>query len=522
MEKKTKTKRQSRPRFEGQKSRRPFRGWYAPSLEDLLAKDGEIIRPSYLSEPELSFAGRQTCEDPRTGLTAYGPYSKTDATRREQIRVGIVGPAEAVDRANRFLEQLSMPIVQSGDVDAILHPSFPGVNAGEPFQCQFVTQSIWQRTMRPGDVGLVEKHPDFRTRIGLLLGFVVSEIRALCELDSRPDVVVCAMTKSLEELCRTGIAEYDRDQRRSSEADSEGEEDIPAELARSFRRGLKAACLDLVPTQLLWHRTLAGTTGVQDLATRAWNLTVALLYKAGVIPWRLSDVIEGSCFVGISFYHEDESASPFLHTSIAQAFSERGDGFVLRGDQLEWDPQKQKEKAPHLKQEQAKRLLSRVLSAYKQQVGTMPRVVTLHKASRFTPEEQAGFEEALEGIPQYGLLTITRRGLTAFRPGPKPVLRGTIVDFGERLGLVYTTGYIPFLRCYPGFRIPQPLEITENWGSLTLTDAARDILRLTKLNWNAAAFCSRDPITLAFAKRVGDILKMAHGKEPALHYRYYM
>jgi hypothetical protein len=84
--------------------------------------------------------------------------------------------------------------------------------------------------MRPGDVGLVEKHPDFRTRIGLLLGFVVSEIRALCELDSRPDVVVCAMTKSLEELCRTGIAEYDRDQRRSSEADSEGEEEIPAEL----------------------------------------------------------------------------------------------------------------------------------------------------------------------------------------------------------------------------------------------------------------------------------------------------
>jgi hypothetical protein len=31
-----------------------------------------------------------------------------------------------------------------------------------------------------------------------------------------------------------------------------------------------------------------------------------------------------------------------------------------------------------------------------------------------------------------------------------------------------------------------------------------------------------DPITIAFSRRVGDILKMANTENPARHYRYYM
>lgn len=96
------------------------------------------------------------------------------------------------------------------------------------------------------------------------------------------------------------------------------------------------------------------------------------------------------------------------------------------------------------------------------------------------------------------------------------------MHFGEKKGLVFTIGYIPFLRCYPGFRIPQPLEVTENWGSLSFSQVATDLLRLTKLNWNTAAFSCVDPITIAFSKRVGEILKVADIENPALHYRYYM
>jgi hypothetical protein len=330
------------------------------------------------------------------------------------------------------------------------------------------------------------------------------------------------MSQKLEEQCRTGIAEYDRANAAIAELTSGDVEDAEDETSRSFRRGLKADCMDVLPTQLIWHKTLAKSRGVQDLPTIAWNLTTALMYKAKIIPWRLADVMEGSCFVGISFYHEDEARSPFLRTSIAQAFTERGEGFVLRGDTVEWDERKERDKTPHLKRDQAQTILSRVLEIYERQVGTKPRKVVLHKTSRYSEEERLGFEAALSGISHHAFLTIGRRGIVCLRPGMKPPLRGTSVDFGEKKGLVYTTGYAPFLRCYSGFRIPQPLEITENWGSLTFNECASDILKLTKLNWNTSAFCTHDPITLAFSRRVGEILKLAGDREPAVQYRYYM
>jgi hypothetical protein len=443
-----------------------------------------------------------------------------------------------------LLERFSQRIEQSEKVDAVLHPPFPGLNSGDPFEVEIVSQPVWRRPLKSADVTLVEGDPDFKSRITRLLRAVTTEIRALKALDSGPDIVIVAMSQKLEELCRVGIAKYEESQPEYPNSDDEDDSpDIPEQLdaesgdasepdeesvpdnegARSFRRGLKAQCLDLLPTQLLWHRTLVGTRGVQDLATRAWNLSVALLYKAQIIPWRLSDILEGSCFVGISFFHDDEAASSTLRTSVAQAFTDRGEGFVLQGDSFEWDPTKQLEKSPHLSRQDAHKLLERVLKVYTDQLGGQsPRKVVLHKSSRYTTEERAGFEDALRNIPQYGMLTIQRRGIFCLRPGNKPTLRGTIVDFGDKRGLVYTMGYVPFLRCYIGFRIPQPLEIFENWGGVPFREAAEDILKLTKLNWNTAAFNCRDPITLAFARRVGDILKTAKGKEPALYYRFYM
>jgi hypothetical protein len=422
-----------------------------------------------------------------------------------------VGPADAIGRAVSLLAQLQQPIEQKENVDCVLHPSFPGMNSNEPFQVELITQEIWHRPLRPLDVRLVEEEDDFTRRVGLLKKFVADEVRALAALDPPPDVVICAMSERLEDLCRTGIAEYDLEHAELAGLLAGDVEDAPDETSRSFRRGLKAECMDVLPTQLIWHRTLAGTRGVQDLATRAWNLATAIMYKAKIIPWRLADVVEGSCFVGLSFYHEDEARSPFLRTSIAQVFTERGEGFVLRGDTVEWDERKHRERAPHLNSEQAKTILCRVLDVYEKQVGTKPRKVVLHKTSRYTDDERAGFEAALaDNAAHYGLLTVTRRGIFCLRPGYKAVLRGTAIDFGDKKGLVYTTGYVPFLRCYSGFRIPQPLECAE------------DILRLTKLNWNTSAFGTHEPITLAFSRRVGDILKLAAKPEPAVQYRYYM
>ena len=538
----TRSPAQRRPSRKPRVLRKP-QVFHNDSILPILAAGQIKLHCEYLQEPQLVFSDKRQCEDPRTGLTAFGPYSKTDVTRRTAIRIGIVGPSEAIDRTLTLIKQMSRQIPQSEKVDAMLHPSFPGINYGEPFQVEMVTQIVWHRALRPADVAAVENHPDFTVRVRLLLDAVMTEIRSLKQLDPCPDVVLVAMTERLEKLCRVGIGEYDAqegvdddedeladvlevntDQDSVANACAQDETTVESEVdgIRSFRRSLKAKCLDVLPTQLLWHRTLVGSRGVQDLATRAWNLSVALLYKSGVVPWRLADVMDGSCFVGISFFHPDGKDNALMRSSVAQAFTDRGEGFVLQGARFEWDPTKEEEKSPHLSREAARELLEQVLQIYREQIQTTPRRVVIHKTSRYTEEERQGFEDALADISQYGLVTLTRHGTCCLRPGNKPVLRGTIIHFGEKKGLVYTIGYIPFLRCYPGFRIPQPLEISENWGSLSFQEVAGDLLRLTKLNWNTAAFSCVDPITIAFSKRVGEILRVANVEKPALHYRYYM
>jgi hypothetical protein len=510
---------------------------HADTMADLLAGADARLACELIPEPILLFGDKQPCEDPKTGLTAYGPYSKSDVTRRPIIRVGIVGPAEAIDRARHLVTQLGSQIRPGENIDALLHPGFPGMSHADPFQIQLVSQDIWCRSLTPAQVAKVECNDDFTARIQLLLEYVTAEVAALSRLDSGPDVVLIAMTAGLEAKCRVGIAAYDKARSDAAQRedddppvedvieevdDEEGEvePEEPSDTARSFRRGLKATCMNLLPTQLLWHRTLAGTRGVQDPATRAWNLSVALMYKARVIPWRLADVMDGTCYVGISFFHPDDDRTS-TRTSVAQAFTHKGEGFVLQGDSFTWKPTPL-EKSPHLDRNGAASLMKKVLAVYYEDVHSLPQRVVVHKTSRYTEEERKGLEEALAGVHDYALVTVSHRGIVCLRPGSRPVLRGTAIDFGQKKGLVYTTGYIPFLRCYPGFRIPQPLEVTENWGSLSFHDVATDLLRLTKLNWNTAAFCCVDPITIAFSRRVGEILRIAKTENPSRFYRHYM
>src|SRR5271157_1212488 len=90
-------KRPNSPRKTGRpKSNRRIVELRAIPLESLLSQSTDRLKCSYLPEPELLFGNKQPCVDPRTGLAAFGPYSKTDATRRDNIRIGIVGPADAI------------------------------------------------------------------------------------------------------------------------------------------------------------------------------------------------------------------------------------------------------------------------------------------------------------------------------------------------------------------------------------------------------------------------------------------
>jgi hypothetical protein len=71
--------------------------------------------------------------------------------------------------------------------------------------------------------------------------------------------------------------------------------------------------------------------------------------------------------------------------------------------------------------------------------------------------------------------------------------------------------------------VPQPLEILEHHGDSPWDVVLRDVLAMTKMNWNTADFACGEPVTIAFSQRVGQILAELPSTLPLRNeYRFYM
>ena len=152
-----------------------------------------------------------------------------------------------------------------------------------------------------------------------------------------------------------------------------------------------------------------------------------------------------------------------------------------------------------------------------------PRRVVVHKSSKFWPEEREGFEEALSAVHTYDLLSVNPVSATRLlRDGQYPVLRGTQVQIGMQ-HLFYTTGYIPSLNAYPHGHVPSPLMVFDHHGDTDMRCLLGEILTLTKMNWNTAAFAGLLPITLRFARVVGEIMtEVPRDRSPLPQFKFYV
>ena len=510
----------------------------------------------WLPEPDLLFGRGHRCPDPKAGLTLFGPFDRDDIGRPQRIRLGVVGTGHTIDllkhwieRSTREVRPLRLTRTAGGTreelVDPILHTPFPGM--AEAFAVDVALTDSLSEMLQPAEVAAVERTPLFEPRVTRLVDLVVHRVRLLAEKSSRPDVIVCALPTSLRLACthptqhqrrsalhRTlgeRIRETLRADARSGQsnlfdlASLHGIDLDAVEAEREvvvFHSGLKARAMEFgIPTQLIWEGTLEGTAFVEDAATRAWNFWTGVYYKAGGVPWRVRGLESGTCYVGVSIYRGREKGT--FHSAVAQAFSDKGEGLVLRSEPF--DAPQDRLGNPHLTQALAAGLVRQVIEAYRQHRGHLPARVVVHKWQRYWDEEQAGFEDALQslGIGQYDLVALGSRGLRFFRAGSEPPLRGTMIGLGARNALLYTRGYIPYLERYPGLRVPRPVELTEHHGSAPLEQLCREILALTKMDWNSANFASKAPITTEFADDVGKILlEVPTATTPQQSYRFYM
>lgn len=268
------------------------------------------------------------------------------------------------------------------------------------------------------------------------------------------------------------------------------------------------------------------TRSVQERARIAWNFSTTLYFKgARLQPWQLADVRPHVCYVGLVFKQDPSPAKQGDACCAAQMFLNSGNGVVFRGALGPWYSDKSKEF--HLRRDPAKQLVQDVVATYTRDHGSPPAELFIHSRQRFSDEEWEGFSSAVE--PEKTKLVGVRirptQDLRLFRPDTDvPVLRGTAVTMSKREGYLWTTGYVPRLRTYPGFETPKPILVEINRGDGELITVMRDVLALTKVNYNACDFASGLPVTLKFADRVGEILTASPTgmQAPPLPFRFYI
>jgi hypothetical protein len=508
-----------------------------------VAEAPSAFQAYHIPEPKLTFAGGKLWEDPKSGLLQFGPAS-LDHGPRTTIRVGVIGTADTIQGLRSWIERARLPIAaglnsKKKPYDPVLFPEFPGFNADHPFYCGLDLSERLRVTLSDREIEARLSSDNFSVRVRGVVELISDRLSALAERDPAPDVVIIAMPKGVESSCGEGAS--DKPKRRSRTAaeiahrqdrergqlslfpDPDGDDEpLDVNRFRGFRNALKAHAMKAkLTTQLIWESTLDGTGASQDPATTAWNFFTAVYYKAGNTPWELRFSTPQTCFVGITFYREGQDPDSPTRTCLAQAFSESGEGVVLRGEKVTWD--KERDRKPHLNRETAESTLRQVLRLYEKQFGGTPSRVVVHKTSRYWPEELQGFEAALGDIRLYDLLALERRGIRFLRLGHEPPIRGTMIQLGRRDFLLYTTGYVPFLRVYPGLRIPNPLEVVEHYGTTAPDTLCSEILALTKLNWNSCAFAGGDPVTLDFSKKVSNVLReLPPDVTPMTQYRFYI
>jgi hypothetical protein len=516
----------------------------------------------HIPEPQLIFGDGKQEPDPKTGLALHRPYDWNLPGRKSSIRLGVIGTGPMVDAFSRWLDRCSrqvLPIRQrkeEGEIvekamDALAYPPFPGLSA--VFDAEFIIGQNMTAELSAFEIKEVLNLPYFDQRVTRLVNIIAGKTKVLSEGMQAPDVIIVALPTEVRKQVTVPKHHRTRPDLRFSlgyalkqaldEDTALGQQQLfalsPEETTQVvaleeqrkeaeaehgvFHHGLKAAVMPFgIPVQLAWQATLEGAPTVEDDATRAWNFWTGVYYKAGGIPWRVVGLDRGTCYVGVAFYRDLSDGT--LRTSMAQAFSDRGEGIVLRSEPFKWD-ENERSKTPHMPANVASSLMSSVIEAYEGVHDGPPSRVVVHKWQRYWPEELQGLQQALQaaGIRSFDFVAFGDRDIRFFRAGTEPVIRGTQVALTPQNALLYTRGYVPFTSEYSGMRVPRPVEILEHHGSASLKRLCEEILALTKQDCNSAVFAQKEPITTAFSKDVGQILaEIKPGVQPRTLYRFYM
>ncbi|CCG52120.1 Protein of unknown function [Flavobacterium indicum GPTSA100-9 = DSM 17447] len=492
-----------------------------------------------LEEPLIEFADDFLCDDPKKGILTTGFYSLSNNTHNSEINYSIIGTKKQIEIYNEFVEKLKNPIEstsvfkiknnnvtinsESGEISLFeddeilnenetpfeginkkLNPDFPGFNENSCFKCKFQNNPDNDIILKSNEIdNILNGDEKLHNKLFKIIDLFKTAYVELIEnnLTGTPDIIILIIGKELfEDFSSIQIGNK----------------------WLNFRRILKAEIIALdknVPIQIILEDTLTGKKkSLQDLSMIAWNYCIAQYYKtANCTPWTIKDIDSDTCYLGISFHKVTESDDNDLRSSIAQAFNKDGKGLIFTGKQFEWNSNKTKVVAPHLKYDYAKELIINVLKQYVKINKHTPKRVVIHKTSDFWDsyinEEYNEVDGIVQGIVEvlgndveYDLVTVKSSKIRVLRNGAYPSIRGTMLKISDEKAILYTSGYVPYFNTYPGAYVPVPLQI-ENIGETPIKEICKEVLALTKMNFNNADYFDSLPITLQFSMKVGEIIQ---------------
>ena len=516
--------------------------------------DAGDLKLSHIPEPTLLFRYGQQLEYSRDGLYLYGPVDSEDVPK--PLRYGFIGTKNGLERFERWAASVSSfiptPVARPG-AKAIEphHVPFPGVaeafnviwSAKPARSIADIDEADLYRRMHIGN-----RHEAIKETVDVFVDRLIAEQK---RSENPPSFWYVVVPEFVHELGRqqSSVPKAERvdGKVKISERDAKklttqptlfGLDEAEADVylyEKDFRRQLKARLLEhRIVTQIVRESTLVPgdflkSNGepkrrVEDPATIAWKLSSGSYYKSGGRPWQLADVRPGVCYVGLVYKRQEQGASPQHSVCAAQMFLSDGDGVVFRGALGPWFHPDTKQF--HLDREAAGRLASTVLSEYRNQHGQDPVELFIHAKAAFSDEEWAGFQDACNGtaVNIVGVqIADAWDQLKLFRSGAYPVIRGTAMMTGGRSAFLWTSGFVPRLGTYMGPDTPNPLQISIRRGDASLETVMKDVLGLSKVNFNTCLFNDRFPVTIRFADAIGEILAAAPLEgEPMLPFKFYI
>lgn len=496
----------------------------------------------HIQEPLLQFGHDQNIPHPRDGLFLFGPLAAKE--NPDSMRIGVIGTHTGLAGYRRWLREVKTGI-SSSIPERSHHRSWPGFEA--VFDARWPDEPLVSIPIDADRLSAAIRHENRHKALYETVGLFAEPIQNhILQNEAPPSlwfVVVpddvykygrnSATIPRSERIVSGGLPSAValrnlRDGVYSLFPDDRKELEI-YQYERNFHHQLKARLLQQrVVLQLVRESTLTpehakGRRGREDPATVAWNLCTTSFFKASGKPWKIASSRPGVCYVGLVYKLQDRYGHKTNACCGAQMFLDSGDGLVFRGAVGPWYSKTRKEF--HLTQGCAADLMKLVVDAYQGAHGALPMELFIHGRTRFDDEEWKGFESVVS--PSTKLVGVRLRPNTSeirlFTDGTQAVPRGTVYAVNDRKGYLWTTGYTPYLGTYPGWEVPGPVLVDICRGKADLLTVMRDIMALTKLNFNSSVFADGQPVTLRFADAVGEILTAAPVNDlPPLPFRHYI